>query len=264
MLTLNELRTTLEALETAYVDVRFTTGTPAETVKKYVETVGLETATYCVAAMVRQASWDGRISRTAKEWAASIKLPEDWERRIDHVYSDRIHKAHLSQLAEAMAEYVPETEAGTQPEAEREDAEPETPDMGRANSILATARHTLETRNDRSAWDKGVTVYALELLEELQEAIDGGYFFPDDLAAPKVLEKGLLNGAGNWHNYSWGGCSLIYDGDIAARLCTPSELKRNHNGERRPNNREEWLDVQADALHQASRRVMQAVKGAIV
>ena len=138
-----------------------------------------------------------------------------------------------------------------------------TTDMERATAILFTARHTLETRNDRSAWNKGVTVYALELLEELQEAITGGYFYPDDLAAPKVLEKGLLNGAGDWLQYSWGGCSLIYDGDIATRLCTPSELKRNRNGERRPNSREEWLDVQADALHQASRRVMQAVKEAI-
>lgn len=136
-------------------------------------------------------------------------------------------------------------------------------DMERATSILATARHTLETRNDRSAWNKGVTVYALELLEELQEAIDGGYFFPDDLAAPKVLEKGLLNGAGNWHSYSWGGCSLIYDGDIAARLCTPSELKRKRNGELKPNNHEEWLDVQARGLYQAAIRVKQAVKKAI-
>lgn len=134
-----------------------------------------------------------------------------------------------------------------------------TTDMERATAILFTARHTLETRNDRSAWNKGVTVYALELLEELQEAITGGYFYPDDLAA----HLGLLNGAGDWLQYSWGGCSLIYDGDIATRLCTPSELKRNRNGERRPNSREEWLDVQADALHQASRRVMQAVKEAI-
>lgn len=259
MLTLNELRTTIEALETVYVDVRFADGTPAETVKKYVETVGLEAATYCVAAMVRQASWDGRISRTAKEWAASIELPEDWERRIDHVYSDRIHKAHLSQLAEAMAEYAPDPEVSEEATSE---GSPDTSDVEWATSILTTARHTLETRNDRSAWNKGITLYALELLEELQEAITGGYFYPDDLAAPKVLEKGLLNGAKDWNQYSWGGCSLIYDGDIAARLCTPSELKRNRNGERRPNSREEWLDVQARALCKAAHRVMQAVKGA--
>lgn len=136
-------------------------------------------------------------------------------------------------------------------------------DMDRATSILATARHTLETRNDRSAWNKGVTVYALELLQELEEAVSCGYFYPNDLAAPKILEKGLLNGAQDWGQYSWGGCSLIYDGDIAARLCTPSELKRTRNGERRPNSREEWLDTQARALFQASIRVAQAVKGAI-
>ena len=30
-------------------------------------------------------------------------------------------------------------------------------------------REELENRKDRSAWDKGVTVYALELLDELEE-----------------------------------------------------------------------------------------------
>ena len=46
-----------------------------------------------------------------------------------------------------------------------------------------------------------------------------------------------------------------YGGDIAERLCTPSELKKTRHGERRPNSREEWLDTQARALHQAARRV---------
>ena len=65
----------------------------------------------------------------------------------------------------------------------------------------------------------------------------------------------MLNGAQDWNKYSWGGSSLIYDGDIAERLCTPSELKKTRNGERRPNGREEWLDTQARALHQAAKRV---------
>ena len=30
----------------------------------------------------------------------------------------------------------------------------------------------------------------------------------------------------SWQEYSDDGCSLIYDGDIAARVCTPSEYKR--------------------------------------
>lgn len=119
-------------------------------------------------------------------------------------------------------------------------------------TVLAKAAQTLEQRKDRSAWDKGVTVYALEMVEQLAEAAEGGYIDADDLLAPRVLRKALLNGADDWSAYSWGGCSLIYNGDIAARLCCPSELKRTRNGERRPNSREEWLDTQARALFQAA------------
>lgn len=111
-----------------------------------------------------------------------------------------------------------------------------------------------------SAWNRGVTAYACELLSELEEAIAGGYFWEEDLAAPKILERALLNGAPNWYAYSWGGCSLIYNGDIAARLCTPSELRKTRNGERRPNREEEWLDTQARALRQAARRILTAAR----
>lgn len=129
-------------------------------------------------------------------------------------------------------------------------------------TVLAKAAQTLEQRKDRSAWDKGVTVYALEMVEQLAEAAEGGYIDADDLLAPRMLRKALLNGADDWSAYSWGGCSLIYNSDIAARLCCPSELKRTRNGERRPNSQEEWLDVQARALHQAFRRVYSAIRAA--
>lgn len=109
----------------------------------------------------------------------------------------------------------------------------------------------LSTYSPRSAWQKGVKAYAAELLESLAEAIEGGYFDPDDIDAPKMLHNALLNGAPNWLEYSWGGCSLIYDGDIARRLCTPSELKRTDHGRRDPNKTERWLDTQARALRQA-------------
>ena len=64
--------------------------------------------------------------------------------------------------------------------------------------------------------------YALELLED----------FPEDqeFYASPADKKALLNGADDWSQYSWGGCSLIYDGDIAERLCTPSELKKTRHG----------------------------------
>ena len=126
------------------------------------------------------------------------------------------------------------------------------------NSTIEKIRSEIVTTTGRSAWSRGVTVYAMELLEKLEEAVDGGYFDPSDPEAPKLLERQLLNGASDWNQYSWGGCSLIYDGDIAARLCCPSELKKTRNGERRPNAREEWLDVQTRALYQACRRIKTA------
>ena len=116
-------------------------------------------------------------------------------------------------------------------------------------------RNRLTENKDRSAWKKGVTVYALELLDDLEEQIDGGYLTEEIFDSPKLLDKAMLNGARDWNQYSWGGCSLIYDKDIAERLCTPSELKRTKNGERRPNSNEEWLDVQARALNQAARKI---------
>ena len=125
---------------------------------------------------------------------------------------------------------------------------------------LEKMREALEAMNTRSAWKRGVNAYALELLEELEEAIAGGYFDAEDLDAPKMLDRQLLNGASDWTQYSWGGCSLIYNGDIAERLCSPSELKKTRGGEWRPNSREEWLDVQARALYQAARRVKEAAR----
>ena len=110
----------------------------------------------------------------------------------------------------------------------------------------------LEARKDRSAWDKGVTVYALELVEELKERAVYEGRNPEPGAE---CREWMLNGAQDWVQYSWGGSSLIYDCDIAERLCTPSELKKTRNGERRPNSREEWLDTQARALYQACNRV---------
>ena len=121
-------------------------------------------------------------------------------------------------------------------------------------------RTIITRKKPRSAWDRGVMRYAVELLDELDNAINGGWFDAEDLAAPKLLARQLLNGASDWSQYSWGGCSLIYDSDIAERCCCPSELKKTRNGERRPNAREDWLDVQARALRQAANRITCAAK----
>lgn len=123
------------------------------------------------------------------------------------------------------------------------------------NKMIEQMYKVLQAKKNRSAWNKGVQMYAEELMDDLQMIID---YDPDALSNANMLRKALLNGADSWSQYSWGGCSLIYNDEIAERLCTASELKRTHNGERRPNASEEWLDTQARALFQASNRIVKA------
>ena len=105
-----------------------------------------------------------------------------------------------------------------------------------------------------SAWGRGVHAYASELVESLDDSAD--------LSNETLLHKALLNGASDWQQYSDGGCALIYDSDIAERVCSPSELKRVRGGERQPNARETWLDCQARALSQAAFLVRRAYRKA--
>lgn len=114
-------------------------------------------------------------------------------------------------------------------------------------ALADTISTELNARHDRSAWDKAVTLYALDLLEDIQLYANDAERLPLDGAE---LERWALNGASCWEQYSNGGCSICYDADIAARVC-PSEFKRKHGGAYEPNSRETWLDVQARALHQA-------------
>lgn len=102
---------------------------------------------------------------------------------------------------------------------------------------------------ERSTWGRGVQSYAVEIAHTLADQVH-------DVEPTRAAIKHIaLNGAADWYQYSWGGCSLVYDEDIAKLLCPPSTLKRKRNGALPPNSREEWLDVQARALAQACRRV---------
>src|SRR5574343_602982 len=76
----------------------------------------------------------------------------------------------------------------------------------------------------KTAWKCGVIAYASELASEA-----AGRTW---VKTPKTIEEALLNGAPSWAEYSDGGSSLIYDADIAERLCTPSELRRSLDGDR--------------------------------
>lgn len=106
----------------------------------------------------------------------------------------------------------------------------------------AELRKAIKETPARSAWAKGVQKYALELVEE------GAW-----------MQKSTMS---YWKKFSYGGCSLIYNEDIAKRLCTPSELKKTKNGRNMPNSGEDWLDVQARALYQANALIVDILRHA--
>ena len=103
----------------------------------------------------------------------------------------------------------------------------------------------------RSAWAKGVKWYALNLVKKSYQNATDMVTVNMDL---------YLNGAETWKEYSYGGCALVYDYDIAKRLCTPSELKKTDFGRKQPNGFVNWLDVQARALYQAHRLIAKLIK----
>ena len=111
----------------------------------------------------------------------------------------------------------------------------------------------IKTSKAHSAWAKGVKWYALHLVEES---------YRQDTDIVKVNLSIYLNGAETWKEYSYGvhGCALVYDSDIAERLCTPSELRKTDFGHKQPNGGVTWLDVQAKALYQAHRLIADLIK----
>ena len=118
-------------------------------------------------------------------------------------------------------------------------------------NITVTKQQLLEAvsahKPSRSAWSRGVKAYAVDMVEGLDDGAD--------IANEVMLQKALLNGASSWAQYSEGGAALCYDADIAERLCSPSELKKNKGGERQPNSHESWIELQARALWQAHKVV---------
>lgn len=112
----------------------------------------------------------------------------------------------------------------------------------------------IEKYEPMSAWNKGLKVFALEIVESAEK-----YITADN------IKEVALNGADNYRNASYGGAWLIYDIDIAERFCNPSELKRTKNGEKEPNSRENWLDLQARAAFQVELLIKKAIlKGSTI
>ena len=122
-----------------------------------------------------------------------------------------------------------------------------------SESILDKIYSELENHPARGAWNKGVKEYAFELLARLKDrsALEGR-----NPESGKEAYNWMLNGADNWREYSYDRSSLLWDEDIAERLCSPSELKKKKYGYLNPNKIENWLDFQARALYQACNLVL--------
>lgn len=58
------------------------------------------------------------------------------------------------------------------------------------------------------------------------------------------LEKKLLGGAENWHDYSYSGFAYSYNSRIAEIICTPSQLKKYDYGKKCPKKFGEWCAAQ--------------------
>lgn len=118
--------------------------------------------------------------------------------------------------------------------------------------LIAEIKRAIAERPARSAWDKGCREYAEELFAEV---VEHRHLTDDAELGENITEVEMLNGACDWSQYSYGGCALVFDGDICERLYSPSRQRKLHDGAYGPGGGETWLDVQAKALKQAARIV---------
>lgn len=181
------------------------------------------------------------------EYISTVAIAESLESVKAHFAGQNVRE--IVELNAAQVNTISAAAATTIIDLTAEQPQTATPDY---TALSDTIRAELNARHDRSAWNKAVTLYALDLLEDVQSHANERKRLPVDGAE---LELWALNGADNWHHYSTGACSLVWSGDIAARVCTPSMYKRKHEGASEPGNGQTWLDVQADALKQACWRI---------
>lgn len=127
------------------------------------------------------------------------------------------------------------------------------------SKFIDGARKELKARKDRSQWDRGVTLYALDIIDTIEEAEQWRH---DNGRAPYVFitrmtfNEAALNNAGTWAHYSECGQPLYMNLDIIERLYPPSQRDRMY----RKCERGEYSPIydQARALAQAERRAWTA------
>lgn len=177
-----KMRTDCKTLETIYrenID-----GTPAETVRAYVNAVGYDAARAIIYTLINQSAWDGRISGNVAAAAAADDLSwsEDAAERL-WIRSD-IHRAHLDQIARAMMEYEPA-------ETNTEDA---------AEPVETVADIAARVVDEANAWNKsGAYNYRLnikaDILQYIADEIDPAEYADADALAEYLNDELWINDA---------------------------------------------------------------------
>lgn len=96
-----------------------------------------------------------------------------------------------------------------------------------------------------SIWDNGVKAYAIDILQNVRDAIK---YHGEEPESIEELEEVMLDGASSWREYSYAGNALVYNGEIKSRLF-------NGHDELNPYPDDSLLDVQTYALEEASNMV---------
>lgn len=112
-------------------------------------------------------------------------------------------------------------------------------------------KNKLETEQEkaRGTYQKAIYQYAFELVDNIADNYITTAEELEHLESIANLKERALNGATNWNQYSWGGCSLCYNFDILNRLFCKFIAKKYENADSVRGRH--LLDYQASALARA-------------
>lgn len=107
------------------------------------------------------------ITERNDEYISTVAIAENIE-SVKAYFADQ-NVREIIELNAAQVNTVSAAAATTIIDLTTEHSQATTPDY---TALADTIRAELNARHDRSAWDKAVTLYALELLEDVQEGAD--------------------------------------------------------------------------------------------
>lgn len=132
--------------------------------------------------------------------------------------------------------------------------------MNVQNAIAKIDQAIKDCKDTHTAWggqrtsqkEKALLGYMAEILDNITERYNYQAEIkerPISSVTRKEFEEWTLNGAENWHHYSWGGCSLVYNVEIIEyiypRYMVAPLLRKCDKGYFQP------LDIQAAFLKSA-------------